>query len=213
MKHYLPTALALACVVLITALFMTKRGGDEQHGKDAAAIADFSNQLWSAQTQIAINNGKIVTLSNNFHEAESAVSTFSNQLTEAQSSTALATEQITNLNQRVVDLESENEALSRNLARSVMDLTNQVTVLTNQLVAVRAELDRAGKNYELLENRLRRDVAGRLVMERQFNNLSALKAQIQNLERNPVAEISADSIYAGLDVEVKSNSFYVIAPN
>lgn len=213
MKQYLPTALALACLVLVIALFMTKRGDEERHGNDVAAIADFSNQLWSAQTQIAINNGTIITLSNYLGDARSAVSTFSNQLAEAESTATLGADQITNLNQRVAVLESENQTLSQTLAQNVMNLTNQIAGLTNQLAATRASLAQANKNYDRLENRFRRDVAERLVVERKFNNLSELKAQMQNLERNPAAEISAGSIYAGLDVEVKSNSFYVIAPN
>ena len=213
MKQYLPTALALACLVLVIALFMTKRGDEERHGKDVAAIADSSNQLWSAETQIAINNGTIITLSNYLGDARSAASTFSNQLAEAESIATLDAEQITNLNQRVAALESENQTLSQTLAQSVMNLTNQVAGLTNQLAATRTSLAQANKDYVRLENRFRRDVAERLVVERKFNNLSELKAQMQNLEQNPAAEISAGSIYAGLDVEVKSNSFYVIAPN
>ena len=35
---------------------------------------------------------------------------------------------------------------------------------------------------------------------------------MQNLKQHPAGVISADSIYAGLDVEVQSNAFHVIAP-
>jgi hypothetical protein len=36
---------------------------------------------------------------------------------------------------------------------------------------------------------------------------------LQYLKQHPAAVISANSIYAGLDVEVLSNAFHVIAPN
>jgi hypothetical protein len=76
-----------------------------------------------------------------------------------------------------------------------------------------SNLDLANKNYALLENRLRRDVAARVVVERKFNNPSELRAQLEYLKQHPAEEVSADSIYAGLDVEVVSNAFHVISPN
>jgi hypothetical protein len=36
---------------------------------------------------------------------------------------------------------------------------------------------------------------------------------MQKLKKNPAEAISAESIYAGLDVEVKSNQLHVISPN
>jgi len=56
-------------------------------------------------------------------------------------------------------------------------------------------------------------VAERVVVERKFYNLSELQAQVQNLKENPFYAISPESIYAGLDVEVKSNTLHVISPN
>ena len=94
-----------------------------------------------------------------------------------------------------------------------MDLTNQVAILTNQIVLTKADLEQANKNYALLENRLRRDVAEREVMERKFYSVPDLQAQIEYLKSHPIEEISAGSIYAGLDVEVKSNAVHVISPN
>ena len=95
-----------------------------------------------------------------------------------------------------------------------MDLTYQMAGLTGQIALTQASLDQANKNYALLENRLRIDVAERAVMERKFYNLAELQAQIQYLERHPPEVISADSIYANLDVEVKSNgALHVISPN
>ena len=56
-------------------------------------------------------------------------------------------------------------------------------------------------------------MAERVVVERKFNNPSELQAQMQYLKKHPAGVISADSIYAGLDVEVKSNAVHVISPN
>ena len=172
-------------------------------------MADFSNQLTSAQTQIATGNETILTFSNSLDESRSASLTFSNHLIEAESTMALDTEQITNLNRQVAETESENQTLGRR----VMDLTNQLAGLTMQIASTTASLNQANNDYALLENRLRRDVAERIVVERKFNNPLELQAQMQKLKKNPADVISSESIYAGLDVEVKSNgTFHVISP-
>jgi chromosome segregation ATPase len=206
MKLYLPIVLALACTGLVISIIVMKRGDTAQHETDAGAIADFSNRLDSAQIQVAFGKGTMITLSNRLDESRSASLTFSNQLVEAGSNIALAAEQITNLSRQVAEVESENQTFGRR----VMDLTNQMAGLTRQ---TEASLDQANKDHALLENRLRRDVAERMVVERKFNNPSELQAQMQHLRTHPAGVISAGSIYAGLDVEVKSNTFHVITPN
>lgn len=209
MKEYLTTVLVLACAALIVILFVMKGGDNAQHEKDATAIAGFSNRLDSAQTQLAICNGTILTLSNSLNACQSASTTFSNQLTEAQSTVALDAGQMTNLTRQVAETESEDQALGRR----VMNLTNQVAGLAAQLASTGANLVQADKDYALLENRLRRDVAERVVVERKFDNLLELQAQMQHLKKHPVEMVTADSIYAGLGVEVTSNTFHVISPN
>jgi chromosome segregation ATPase len=214
MKHYLSIALTLVCTVLAISLVMMKRGDDAQHENDAGAIAGFSNQLDSAQIQIAACNGTILTFSNSLNESQSASLTFSNQLTEAESTVALDTEQITNLNLQVAELVSENQTLGQRVMDLTNQMTSQVTALTKQVALTQTNLDQANKDYALLENRFRIDVAERLVMQRKFYNRAELQAQIQRLKEDPfVQEISEQSIYAGLDVEVKSNTFHVISPN
>jgi chromosome segregation ATPase len=209
MKHYLPIVLAIACAALVVSLVVIKRGDNAQHDSDAAAINDFSNQLDSAQTEVAFCKGTLLTLSNSLNQSQSASLTFSNQLTAAESNLAVAAGQITNLTQQVAAVESENQT---NGGR-IMDLTNQMAGLTTQIGLATASLGQANTNYALLENRLRRDVAERTVVERKFNNPSELQAQLQYLRKHPAEEVSADGILAGLDVEVKSNVFHVIAPN
>jgi molecular chaperone GrpE (heat shock protein) len=105
--------------------------------------------------------------------------------------------------------ESEKQASSQELAA----MTNQIAELTNQIASAQASLFQANKDYALLENRFRRDVAERVIAERKFNNRTELKAQLENLQWNPAKEISEDRIREGLNVVVgKSNLYYVIAP-
>lgn len=206
---YLSTAFALGFAGVLISLIFVKQSDNAQHESDVSAITDFSNRLDVAQTQVAFFTGTTITLSNSLDASQSATLTFSNQLTEAQSNIALAIEQITNLTRRVAEMESENQTLNQH----VTDFTNQLAGLTVQIAMTESNLSQAHKDYALLENRLRRDVAERVVVERKFNNPLELQAQLQYLKQHPAEKVSADSIYAGLDVEVVSNAFHVISPN
>jgi hypothetical protein len=213
MKHHLSAVFALACTVLVISLIVIKRGDNAQYENDAGAITDFSNRLDSAQIRIATCEGTMLTLSNRLDIYQSATLTLSNLLTEAGATIAFDADQITNLTRQVAELKSENQTLQTTLDQRVMDLTNQMAGLTSQIALTGTNLAQANRDYALLENRLRRDVAERLVVERKFYNLPELQAQIERLKTYPGGDVSAESIYAGLDVEVTSNAVHVIAPN
>ena len=210
MKLYLPIALGIVCLVLVAALMKTRSDDGALHETDVTTITDFSNRLGTAQSQIVIRDVNLSSLSNRLNACQSASLVLSNQLVESQSAARLQSGEITNLNQQLAAITSEKLALDQH----IVELTNQVTKLAGQLGATEATLDQANKDYALLENRLRRDVAERLVIERKFYNPGDLQAQMEKLSSHPGAfDVTADQIYAGLDVEVKSNSFHVIAPD
>jgi len=210
---YLSIILAAACIGLGIALFVIKQNGDKQHQDDTDAIGDFSNRLVSAETHIADFYQTILVLSNRLDQSQSTSLDLSNHLADAQSELAADAEQITNLNQKVAAAESDNQSLNQHFTDLTNRMTGQITNLTGQLTLTQSNLDQSKKDYVLLENRLRRDVAERVVVERKFNNLSEVQAQVQKLKKNPAAAISAQQIYEGLDVEVKSNAVHVISPN
>ena len=213
MKHLSAVILGLVCLGLVVSLFVSKRNDNAQHEKDAEAITSSSNLLSSAQTEVADCKGKTSTLSNRLETCQSASLTFSNELIEAKSAHATAKEelnrQISDLNGRITQSESEKQASSQHIA----DMANQIAELTNQIASAQASLLQANKDYALLENRFRRDVAERVIAERKFNNRTELKAQLETLQWNPAREISEDRIREGLNVVVgRSNLCYVIAP-
>jgi hypothetical protein len=212
MKHLSTVILGLLCLGLAVSLFVSKGNNDAQHEKDAETITSTSNLLSSSQTEVAAFKGNAITLSNQLETCLSTSLTLSNDLIEAKSALATAKEgseqRITDLNRQInrqsTQLETENQ--------SIANLTRQVAELTNQIASARASLLQANKDYVLLDNRFRRDVAERVIVERKFNNLRELKAQIENLQFDPSQEISEDRIREGLDVVVRSNLCYVIAP-
>jgi chromosome segregation ATPase len=217
MKLILPIALGIVSIVLAISLYLTKQDDNAQHESDTGSITDFSNQLVAAQSQITERGETILTLSNSVSEFQSASSTFSNQLMDAKSAAAQEQEQITSLNGKITEIQAGNLALDRHAA----ELTNQLAGLARELATTKSglaetnlALAQANKDYLLLENRFRIDVGERTLVQRKFNNIAELKAQIQALKEVPFAEIYPELIYAGLGVEVKSNgTFHVIDQN
>jgi chromosome segregation ATPase len=209
----LPVILAVVSVALLVAVVVIKRDESAQMDADAAALTDCSNRLDSAQSQITIRDGTILTLSNRLDAVQAAAAACSNQLAEAQSAAARDAEQLADFKQQIATAKSENQNLNQSLSDLKTQTTAQIASLTNQLAATTATLKQANKDYALLENRFRIDVAERTVVERKFNVISELQAQLEKLQKNPGQWATPESIYAGLDVEVKSNSFHVIAPN
>jgi predicted nucleic acid-binding Zn-ribbon protein len=213
MKHLSTVILGLLCLGLAIALFASKRDNDAQPEKDAETITSATNLLSSAWREVAAVKGNVLTLSNRLETCQSTSLTFSNELIEAKSALATAKEsferQVTDLNRQSTQLETEKQASSQRIA----ELTHQMSDLTNQIASAQASLLEANKDYALLDNRFRRDVAERVIVERRFNNRTELKAQLENLQYNPAKEISEDRIREGLNVVVgKSNLCYVIAP-
>ena len=219
MKHLSAAILGLVCFTLTVSLVVSKRNDNAQHESDAEAITSTSNQLSSAsnllssaQTEVAACTGKMITLSNRLETCQSTSLTFSNELTEAKSAHATTKEdlnrQITDLNRRITQSEPEKQASSQHIA----DMANQIAELTNQIASARTSLLQANKDYALLENRFRRDVAERVIAERKLNNRTELMAQMEYLRRYPAKEVSEDRIREGLNMIVRSNVCYVIAP-
>src|SRR5262245_48237724 len=217
MKHLSSVILGLVCLGLAVSLFVSKRTNDAQHERDAEAITSASNLLSSCQTEVADFKGEAITLSNRLETCHSASLTFSNELMEAKSALATTKEgldqQITDLNRQITRQSAQSEAEKQVSNQRIADLANQNAELTNQIASARASLLEANKDYVLLDNRFRRDVAERVIVERKFNNRTELKAQIEYLLWNPSKEISEDQIREGLNVVVgRSNLCYVIAP-
>src|SRR5450631_2079515 len=136
MKPYLTKIFVAVSILLAIGVAATKWSDNAQLDTADNSINDYSNRLDTAQTQISIRDGTLITLSNTL--AETSL-TLSNQLAEAQSTVALQSGQITNLSQQVTMTTAENRALGR----SIMDLTNQLASLTSRNVQTEVSVAKA----------------------------------------------------------------------
>jgi septal ring factor EnvC (AmiA/AmiB activator) len=217
MKTFLPIALAVVSILLGVALFLTKQSDNAELATSAGIAADFSNRLDTAQSQIIVREGTILTLSNSLAASTTAVTAVSNQLTEAQTRIGQQEKKVSELTQQLDALTtaaSDKDALVLAMTNQISALTTQITKTEANIAQAKHDLTQARSDYAQLQNRLQRDVAERLVVERKFNNLSEVQAQAEKLKSNAGKNITTESIYAGLDIIIKSNGVaHVIAPD
>ncbi len=176
--------LAVICVALTIALFATKKQADDQRKTDADHILDFSNQLVTASenlddlrqvnlkltNDLAMTQQQSVQLSNSFAEATGALS---NSLASAKA----AQDQIANLNGRIADLEAQNQVLDQRAA----ELTNTIASLSAQISDTTKKLVTSETNNIFLEKELQDQMAKKAELERKFNDIDEVRAQVKKL--------------------------------
>jgi chromosome segregation ATPase len=177
--------LAVVCVGLGIGLFTVKKQGDEQHSADFSSIVDFSNQVVQANLKIndlnqinlaltndlALSQQQVVQLSNSLVSAEAA-------LTNNKTSLASAQDQIANLNQRISDLEVQNKVLDQRAG----ELASTITQLNSLIEGTRSKLATAETNNVFLQQELQKQLAQKAEIEHKFNDLDALRQQIQKVK-------------------------------
>jgi chromosome segregation ATPase len=176
--------LAIAAVGLGIALFAIKKQADDQQTKDTATISDLSGQVVNAKKQIDDLGQVNLTYSNDLASSQQLISQVSNQLSsaaatlvETRTSLTSAQGQIASLNSRINDLETQNKVLDQR----VVELTNTIAQLNLSIEDTQNQLAIAQTNRVFLEQELQKQIAKRTELERKFNNLDELRAQVKKL--------------------------------
>jgi chromosome segregation ATPase len=176
--------LVVLCVGLLIALVVGKKQADTQRKKDADTILDFSNQLTTAsasldelrQVNLVLTNDldasrqAFVTLSNQYIATSASLSNTKTTLKVAQTTLKVAQDQI-------ADLEAQNQALDQRAA----EMTNAIANLSAQIAETQLKLVKSETNNVFLENELIQQMAKKAELERKFNDLSQVRAQVRKL--------------------------------
>jgi chromosome segregation ATPase len=177
--------LAVACIGLLIGLLAVKKQGEEQHATDASSIADFSNQVASADLKINDLNNANLTYSNDFalsqqHAAQLSNSLAAAQVTIAESQTTIANaqQQITNLNSRIGDLEVQNKVLDEQAS----ELTNTIAKLDSLIADTQNKLGLSESNSVYLQQELQKQMAQKAEIEHKFNDVDELRHQVRKIK-------------------------------
>jgi chromosome segregation ATPase len=173
--------LVAVCVGLAIALIATKRQANEQRKKTADAILDFSNQLTTANANLDDLRQVNLMLTNDLDNSRQALLALSNNLSgslnDTEASLQNAQDQIANLNGRVSDLETQNKVLDDRANA----LTNTIMQLDSQIADTQKKLAGSETNNAFLATELKKQMAEKAELERKFNDLDEVRAQVKKL--------------------------------
>jgi len=172
---------AVAGAALAVALFASKKVTGDQLKDNAVTILEFSNQLIDANESLDKLQQVNLELTNDLAAIQQQAVQYSNSvsgaLASAKASLQSSQDQIANLNGRVADLEAQNKVLDDRATT----LTNTILALNAQITDTERRLANSETNNAFLEKELQRQIAQRADLERKFDDLNELRAQIKKL--------------------------------
>ncbi len=198
--------LVVACVGLGVGLIAIKRQSDEQKREADQSIQNFSNKLVVAASQLdetkQVNAELRKDLDNekkNYGELTNNYSQVAVNLAQTEASLRTSEQEIAKRDVRIVDLETQNKALDQR----AQDLGLEITNLTANIDATQKKLLATEGDKSLLEKELKRMVAEKAELERQFNDLTVLRAQVAKLREEQIIarrmDWTARGIYAAAE--------------
>ena len=185
--------LVLLCLGLGIALVASRKQASDQLHQDAGRIEALSNK-WvktsgelEEQKQVAAMYEKDVDsqkkafseLTNNFSQLSANLSQTSAKLVSTEASLASSQQELAKREAKITELETQNQALDNKAA----DLSNALTNLTTQITETQRKLAASEGDRSFLEKELRRMIAEKAELERQFNDLTVLRAQVAKLKQ------------------------------
>jgi len=185
--------LGLLCLGLGIAAFTIRNNAVEQRKTDTESILGFSNKWVETstkledqkqvnalmekdldtrkQTMIEMTNN-LVLVSSNLSEAVASLSTSEASLKTSQ-------EELAKRDAKIADLEAQNQALDR----QATDLSMSITNLNLQIADTQKKLAASEGDKAFLQKELKRMMAEKAELERQFNDLTVLRAQVAKLKQ------------------------------
>ena len=200
--------LGLVCAGLGLALVVTHKQASEGHLRDAESIETFSNQwvstknkyedqvMLSSAFEEAIEKQKhtLADLSNNLTQTSANLQQANTSLAKDEAALKASEEEIKKRDGKIADLEAQN----RTLDERATELCNSITNLTTEISSIRRQLASAQGDKVLLEQRLRQLITDKADLERQFSDLSIVRAQMSKLKEELITARRRDWIHQGL---------------
>jgi chromosome segregation ATPase len=178
-------ALVILCVGLAIALFMIKHQATEAKQRDDEAIQSLkqkwtdTNQKLEDQKQVTTMLEKdIDTQKKTFLEVTNNLTQVAANLEKSDAALKASQAEVTKLNTKINDLETQNQALDKQAG----DLTNALNNLTVQIADTQKKLAASEGDKAFLEKELKRLTAEKVELEKQFNDIKVLRAQVSRLK-------------------------------
>jgi chromosome segregation ATPase len=200
--------LAVVCVGLAVGLFSIKKQAGDQKVKDDATITVLSSnvvdteKLLTEQRQVnimltndlVVRKSEIATLTDKLAGVSNTLGEVSMTLDQTRVTLKTKEEDLAKRDARIAELVSQNVALDQRALELGTDITN----LTTQIEDTRKKLAASEGDKAFLEKELQRLIAEKAELERQFNDLKVLRAQVAKLKEELDISRRLDWIRKGL---------------
>src|SRR5579862_9070300 len=184
--------LGLLCLGLAIAAITIRNNAVEQKRNDTDAILGFSNKWvetstkWEDEKQVNAEMEKdlnvrkqaLIDLTNNFTTVSSNLSDTSAHLAKTEADLKTSQEELAKRDSKIAELETQNQVLDKQAA----DLSTSITNLTLQITDTETKLAASEGDKAFLEKELKRMMAEKAELERQFNDLAVLRVQYRKLK-------------------------------
>ena len=200
--------LVIICLGLGIALVVSKKQATQEIQQHIETNVGLSNDL--AQTNVKLEDQRQVNatlvndraerqrayeqLSNNFTRTTTDLSKTSATLAKTEADLKTSQEETAKRDARIADLEAQNQALDKR----AVDLSTAITNLTTQIEETKRKLATSEGEKGFLEKELKRLMAEKAELERQFNDLDVLRAQVSKLKEELSVARRLDWIRQGL---------------
>ena len=184
--------LIVACVGLGIALIAVKKQATDLEHRDAERIDYYSNKLVKTEGDLdeqrnvttmlekdVEHQKKIYTdLTNQFTQVSGKLEQTGLTLVQTETDLRLAREETAKRDAKIAELESQNQVLDK----QAIDLSTSLTNLTIQIADTQKKLAASQGDNTFLQGELKRLMAEKAELERQFNDLAVLRAQVSKLK-------------------------------
>ena len=184
--------LLLVALGLTIGLIVIKKQAIKQHGEDVEKNTALSKQLVDTtehlgrqkQVNAELESDRekqkqaFVELTNNFTTVTVNLFQTSSNLAQTAAALKASQEETAQRDAKIADLEAQNQALDK----QALNLSISITNLTKQIDETKRKLATSEGEKGFLEGELKRLMAEKADLERQFNDLTVLRAQVAKLK-------------------------------
>jgi uncharacterized protein (DUF3084 family) len=181
--------LVLVGLGLGIALVTVKRQADSQIEAESRTILSLTNslvetnRLLEEQKQVsALLEKDLDTQKKSFSELTNSYSKVSTDLAKDEVALEASQKEVARLEAKTADLEAQNQALDKH----GQELAASITNLTQQIADTEKKLAASEDNKAFLESELKRMMAEKTELERQFNDLTVLRARVAKLKEEMI---------------------------
>lgn len=184
--------LVLLCLGLGVVLVTSRKQATAQHRQDVQSIGDLSNEVMQVRAQLddqkqvnamyekdlQVQRKAYTELTNNFTSLSANLVQVSGTLSKTEETLKSTQQEVVKRDARIAELENANQALDK----QALELSTAITNLTTQIAETRRRLEASEGDKAFLEKELKRLMTEKAELERQFNDLAVLRAQVAKLK-------------------------------